>query len=1151
MADQPALSRSVLLFKSLADSLDATDLLTIYQQILLDLSTANLSVLTDEEKQMVGAIVHFIKNRWDIDIFLNQPDKARLQFGQAAQKLSDELVTGQKPSIPPNLREIVAEYLEHSEKLRQEMLSISGLEPDRFTVLQQEIERLTGSDETGRAIAFTSAVEIITEKKLSPEEISAVIGEKMSAVGLKPPSRSTVAAVTPKIITDTQNLIAAAQAVTRSRPSPTPSSSELAHPVIKPGIAPAEEVTRTMQALHAAKQKAAAPAYSARESYQQELAGSLTHLFQARRDPGHLQGKAAALTAKTLNEVIQEYIGKSSQVDMANVLDYLKKNSAARSRLEAEVFRKLGLSYLSDDQFDEAVRTAATNVLPAAFQQEGLFLTVNPSPETAPSTDFPGHALWQPALFLRWIKFQVAEFGAENLDKELQKTGQQLNTKLAAKTARVREIEEKLTTLENQLAKVPSSEEILTEKVRAEVKTLRINLADAHRAVSEAKIDQTTFEIRRRVWEGSLLLEDFDSEINRAAASGDTVLAKKIALQRTAVYRATHEQTATEVEIPMKEWQLLSADLRQAGFGEESPALKIVKELLEKKQGVVNVDQINELDRLVTEAEINQGLPRPPRLRKIRGLFDRKLPFYQQLEDARTRLQASFAPQPAFLSKIIYRVTGGRWSSVSHLLHGVYNRTLGPLAAAFKSSRLGLWLSGKAAVYSFKSLGFKAGLSTLIGKIMTKAGLSAVGAATGPVGWVATALTFVYDAGKWLIRKAKDALSYFQRKPAAALIPLGTLSLLAPPIGLPLLLLTGGLLFFTGKHPFFGSGLSGFAGNLVDFFTALLIISSGEKIAQFILILIGGIALSTLLVFIVVAAAFIIPIQPDQYATEQTYFTVSKTVSDPEIANDELPACVDYRITVSADEEIIITDITDKRTVSCKGATPHLPGQTIPVTPPSGPVSAWSSDPYQLCFPNATFEDCRVCNTVTVTADLADGSASGLEASDSVCVKIGDPPEDCPDGWPTDYGLITQGPNTDSDPYERCSSHYQDEAIDIGVRVGTLVKATFRGEVSETGYSTLGGRYVIIEGNCNGSNFSAYYYHLNTILVQAGEEVTPGYVIATSGNTGTKTTGPHLHYEFVGLTMAEPYIPETVPQSCCATGVCGAACHYEPCGVSW
>ena len=63
------------------------------------------------------------------------------------------------------------------------------------------------------------------------------------------------------------------------------------------------------------------------------------------------------------------------------------------------------------------------------------------------------------------------------------------------------------------------------------------------------------------------------------------------------------------------------------------------------------------------------------------------------------------------------------------------------------------------------------------------------------------------------------------------------------------------------------------------------------------------------------------------------------------------------------------------------------------------------------------------------------------------------------------------------------------------------------GVVTAASYSTNGGYYVTVNhGICVCS-----YLHLSKILVRTGQRVTAGYIIAISGNSGKRTTGPHLH----------------------------------------
>ena len=63
------------------------------------------------------------------------------------------------------------------------------------------------------------------------------------------------------------------------------------------------------------------------------------------------------------------------------------------------------------------------------------------------------------------------------------------------------------------------------------------------------------------------------------------------------------------------------------------------------------------------------------------------------------------------------------------------------------------------------------------------------------------------------------------------------------------------------------------------------------------------------------------------------------------------------------------------------------------------------------------------------------------------------------------------------------------------------------GVVTTASYSTNGGYYVTVNhGVCVCS-----YLHLSKVLVNKGQRIMAGQIIAVSGNTGKRTTGPHLH----------------------------------------
>lgn len=85
--------------------------------------------------------------------------------------------------------------------------------------------------------------------------------------------------------------------------------------------------------------------------------------------------------------------------------------------------------------------------------------------------------------------------------------------------------------------------------------------------------------------------------------------------------------------------------------------------------------------------------------------------------------------------------------------------------------------------------------------------------------------------------------------------------------------------------------------------------------------------------------------------------------------------------------------------------------------------------------------------------------------------------------------------------------HY---AIDIVAKTGTPVKTVADGTVIFAEWTVETG-YVIIIEHTNG--FLSVYKHNAIILKKQGDLVTSGEVIATVGNTGEFTTGPHLHFE--------------------------------------
>lgn len=90
-------------------------------------------------------------------------------------------------------------------------------------------------------------------------------------------------------------------------------------------------------------------------------------------------------------------------------------------------------------------------------------------------------------------------------------------------------------------------------------------------------------------------------------------------------------------------------------------------------------------------------------------------------------------------------------------------------------------------------------------------------------------------------------------------------------------------------------------------------------------------------------------------------------------------------------------------------------------------------------------------------------------------------------------------------------------AIDFAVASGTNVYAMDGGEVV-TAHNDTGnayGKYIIIKLSTSEKTYYNLYAHLSSIKVKEGEKVSQGQLIAKSGNTGTNTTGAHLHAELI------------------------------------
>lgn len=386
------------------------------------------------------------------------------------------------------------------------------------------------------------------------------------------------------------------------------------------------------------------------------------------------------------------------------------------------------------------------------------------------------------------------------------------------------------------------------------------------------------------------------------------------------------------------------------------------------------------------------------------------------------------------------------------------------------------------------------------------------------------------------------------RDPVKALIAGGALLLGALLLPLPLIAKLGlfGLGAILGATPLMGSfvGLTAAAGAAFIGFVVMII----PFIAVPLLTALGiAIVVTVVSVFLLVAwfmhtttaARFLV--SGAIPASEATNFDVNKTVVPAsEFENSDLPLTLTYTISINPLGGAALTNVrVEERTTVVREENPPS------ISPRSWTIDSLSSSwnqSYQQEV-GVGFSDSLIVNTVSVVAEV---SGVGTQQESAVqTVQIGNPPEDCPQGWPTSSGIITQGPwgTFSHDDVDK------EEAIDIwvGDRRGVITRATHRG-TAYVGYTGEGGNIVNVIGNCRRRSddqvveITTLYAHLERVYVGSvgrPQDVALGDIIGTVGDTGN-TTGRHLHYEFRrNIPMDQPYIDEHIPYRCDTVDECG------------
>ena len=109
--------------------------------------------------------------------------------------------------------------------------------------------------------------------------------------------------------------------------------------------------------------------------------------------------------------------------------------------------------------------------------------------------------------------------------------------------------------------------------------------------------------------------------------------------------------------------------------------------------------------------------------------------------------------------------------------------------------------------------------------------------------------------------------------------------------------------------------------------------------------------------------------------------------------------------------------------------------------------------------------------------------------------------------WPCS-GRVSSPYGPRSSPCSGCSTYHH--GIDIAVGSGTNLGSPGNGTVSSYFYDSCGGNMYYIS---YGGGWQTRFLHCSASVKPVGSAVTRNVTVARSGNTGSCTTGAHLHFE--------------------------------------
>lgn len=238
---------------------------------------------------------------------------------------------------------------------------------------------------------------------------------------------------------------------------------------------------------------------------------------------------------------------------------------------------------------------------------------------------------------------------------------------------------------------------------------------------------------------------------------------------------------------------------------------------------------------------------------------------------------------------------------------------------------------------------------------------------------------------------------------------------------------------------------------------------------------------------------------PSLTATSTLTSTLTPSAS-PTASNTPLPPTVTL-VFLSSTPTPSISPTPLTPTLTFTPTETHTPTPTLTNTLTSTPTSTFTLTPSNTATntssPTPTIDITKVAEELLPTANAYEEANAFIGCA--------------PQGFPV-AGVLTQ------------LFKANHRGIDLGVYVGTAVDATHSGTVTYAGWSDLGyGYLVVVESGA----YMTIYAHLSDIVVEVGQRVSKGEMVALSGNTGN-SSGPHVHYEVrVNEIEVDPFVFET------------------------